>query len=113
MRSAIREIYIHARKTPPTWVDDDFDRGWEVEDKTMGHLTLGLPPGVDEDDPNIIRIAYVMKGKEYISDECLPGTDPKPHVEELLRNIIRPISAIRVYRGKDLIEERIISMRGT
>lgn len=112
VREAIQEIYTHAGKTPPKWVEDDEDRGWDTGRSASAHLTV-TRKGVDPDDPNAIRVAYVYKGGEYIDEVLSPGTDPIPYMENLIRRIRVPISAVRAYRGTQLIEERQLPMRGT
>jgi hypothetical protein len=112
LRDAIKAIYIHAHRTPPVWVDDDFDRGWDEAERSSLHSQC-IHAGVDESDPNVIRLGYIHKDREYITDIYLPGTDPEPRIQQLLQSIRIPISAIRIYRGPSLLEERPLNMRGT
>lgn len=115
IREAIQAIYNHVRKTPPEWVEDNEDRGW--------HNAPGISPGIgiptlysknaDENDPNAVKITIIREGiedKQYLEP---PGTDPEPFIKRILDNPVSPISAIRVYRGDKLIEERTIPMRGS
>jgi hypothetical protein len=67
----------------------------------------------DETHPDVVKIAHVYRGQEYVSEILPPGTDPEPHVASLLRHVTVPISAVRIYRGQTLIEDRQIPMRGT
>lgn len=112
LRNAITAIYLHAGKTPPDWLRDNEDRGWD-NGKGGGANTVLIHAGANEQDPEAIKIAYDYKGREYISDVLPPGTDASPHIEELIRNANVPISAVRAYRGQTVIVERQLPMRGT
>jgi hypothetical protein len=111
LREAIKAIYNHAHKAPPVWVDDDLDRGWDEAERSSFHAQC-VHAGVDESDPDVIRLGYVHKDREYITDIYPPRTDPEPGIQQLLQSIRIPISAIRVYRGSALLEERPLNMRG-
>ena len=111
LRDGTKAIYAHVGKTPPTWIDDDYDRGWDDGGGSFGHPTVRRQ-NADESDPNVVKIAHVYKGNEYINEILPPGTDPEPYIEDLLSNTIVPISAVRIYRGNTLIEDRAIPMRG-
>jgi hypothetical protein len=114
MREAIKAIYQHAGKTAPQWVDDDHDRGWDGDSGggMFGVLTVRRQ-NTDETHPDVVKIAHVYRGQEYVSEILPPGTDPEPHIVTLLRDVTVPISAVRIYRGQTLIEDRPIPMRGT
>lgn len=63
-----------------------------------------------------LKITYVYKDQEIISDFLAPGSDPEPFIQNLIGNLNRPISAIRVYKGGDLIREErfeISKIRGS
>jgi hypothetical protein len=60
-----------------------------------------------------IRICYVMLGREYESTIIPADEDHLPYVEDLLRNIRVPVSAVRTYRGKELIDAIVVRMRGS
>ncbi|MCC7482953.1 MAG: hypothetical protein IT541_15655 [Hyphomicrobiales bacterium] len=111
-RRAIKAIYVHAGQVPPEWVDDNSDRGFQEESRFgVGNL-ISTGPGVDPNDPDTIRIALVYKDEERITQHCEAGTDYKPLLDELIRKTRVPISAVRAYRGNDLLEERELLMRG-
>ena len=69
--------------------------------------------GADVNNPNSIKVAYVYKDREYVTEVLPPGSDPVPSVEDLIENIRIPISSIKVYQGNKLIYERSLPMRGT
>jgi len=112
LREAMRAIYIHARKDPPIWIDDDDDRGWERGETSRVICGYISDAGVDENTPDVIKINYVRKGKECPHRLCRPGTDPQPVVDELIRRIRVPITAVRAYKGRELIIEKTVRMRG-
>ena len=112
MRDAIKAIYRHVGQTAPHWVDDDRDRGWDDAGGSFAVLTIRRQ-NTDENHPEVVKIAHVYQGNEYVSEILPPGTDPEPHIATLLRDTIVPISAVRVYRGQTLVEDRPIPMRGT
>jgi hypothetical protein len=103
VRNAVKEIYQHVGKPIPTWIKDDYDQGWAVNSgfaiEAYGHdSTYANVPGA-------IKITYVYKDKEIISQILAPGSDPESFVQNLIVNLHRPISAIKVYRGDNLIRE--------
>ena len=112
LRDAIKAIYIHVGKTPPIWIDDDYDRGWDDGGGSFGHPTIRRQ-NTDENHPDVVKVAYVYGGNEYVSDILPPGSDPEPYIAHLLSNSRVPISAVRIYRGKLLVEDRSVPMRGT
>jgi hypothetical protein len=111
LRDTVKAIYTHVGKTFPHWIDDDHDRGWDDGGGSIGHPTI-LRAGADERDPDVVKIAHVYKGHEYVNEILPPGTDPEPYIKDLLSNTSVPISAVKIYRGTVLIDERPIPMRG-
>lgn len=111
LRDAIRTIFNNAGKLPPAWVEDNFDTGWDTGRRSAANLTV-TRSGVDENDPRTLKLAYDYKGREHIHEILPPETDPKMMVEDLLSRIIIPISAVRVYRGKEVVLEKKLQMRG-
>lgn len=117
IRQAIIEIYNHVSRDVPLWVNDDNDQGWANKGGfQLFSDSYYMPPGVDEHAPDTIKITYVYKDKENIRKVLSAGTDPNPHVENLITTIGLPISAIKVYKGKEVIQEvqfPIGKIRGT
>ena len=112
LRKAMKAIYVHARKEPPIWLDDDDDRGWERGETSSVISGYISEAGVEESTPDVVRITYLRKGTEHPHRLCRPGTDPQPLVDELIRNILVPITAVRAYKGRELIVEKTVNMRG-
>lgn len=112
LRDAIKEVCRVAGLPSPPWADDDQDRGWDSAGvKSVAHATV-VKAGVDPDDPETIRTTYVIQGEEY-QDLCLPpGTPPSEAIDSLVSRLNVPVSAVRVYRGRDLIDERKLNARG-
>jgi len=103
IRQAIKAIYIHCDKSVPYWIQDDFDEGW-----TTGALQLhasGRQCNSWDDDPNAIKITYIYKDQEYLSNIYPPDTDCLQPIEHLFNGIGKPITAIRVYKGAALAQE--------
>jgi hypothetical protein len=111
LRTGIKEICRMASVPDPLWVDDDTDRGWDVGAGLMADVKH-IRAGVKEDDPDVVKIAYVHRGKEYICDISPPGTAHGPLLDELERKLNIPVSAIRAYRGSTVVEERLVRARG-
>jgi len=116
-RQAIIEIYKHVVKSVPLWINDDTDQGWASKG---GFSLFGnaytVPPGLDEHAPDTIKVTYIYKDKEIIREVLPAGTDPNPQADRLIETIGLPISGIKVYRGKEVIQEIQFSMdkiRGT
>jgi hypothetical protein len=111
VRDAVSDIFARAGKACPPWLQDDDDKGWDSGQRTMGHLAEdhrgGDPQGADT-----IRISYEYKGREYDSALLPAGEDHGPHIEALIQNLRIPVSAVRAYKGKALLYERKVEMRG-
>jgi hypothetical protein len=105
-RQAIISIYKHVGKNVPLWIKDDTDQGWAKKGgfRLFGNI-YNTPAGVDENAPDTIKIKYIYKDKENIHVVLPAGTDPNPHVDSLIETIGLPISGIKVYRGKEVIQE--------
>jgi hypothetical protein len=105
-RQAIIAIYKHVGKNVPLWIKDDTDQGWAKKGGFSLFANIyTTPPGVDENAPDTIKVTYTYKDKENIRDVLPAGTDPNPHVDRLIETIGLPISGIKVYRGKEVIQE--------
>ena len=104
-RKAITAIYNHVGKEAPNWVNDAEDQGWAIKGITLFANAYSTPPGVDENAPDTIKVTYIYKDKECIRDVLPANTDPKLYVDRLIQSIGLPISGIKVYRGKEVIQE--------
>ncbi len=105
-RQAIIEIYKHVGESTPRWINDDSDQGWAKKGGFSLFANMyTTPPGVDENAPDTIKVVYVYKDKECIRDVLPARTDPKPYVDKLIKSIGFPISGIKVYKGKEIIQE--------
>lgn len=112
LRDAIKEVCLLAGLASPRWADDDDDRGWDsLGVKSVAHATV-VKAGVNPDDPTTIRTTYLIQGKEYPDLFLPPGTSPREALDSLVGRLNVPVSAVRVYIGKDLIEERKLNVRG-
>jgi len=112
VREATKAIYKHINMTKPAWIEDDQDRGWDNGGKGS-HITMTMD-GAKEDDPDVIKVAYVFEGREYVSNVYpQEDTNYEPIVNNLIRNIRIPISSVRVYKGNQLINELVLNMRGS
>jgi hypothetical protein len=103
-RQAIIEIYKYVGKNVPLWINDDTDQGWDKGGFCLFNAYT-TPPGLDEHAPDTIKVTYIYKDKENIREVLPAGTDPNPHVDLLIATIGLPISGIKVYRGKEVIQE--------
>jgi hypothetical protein len=112
VRDAIKDIYLHTGKVSPAWIVDDFDRGWISGDGSCFAYATVIRNGADANDSSSLKIAYIDRRGEHISDILPSNADYKIYVEEIIQNVIVPISSVRVYRGEVLIEERLLPMRG-
>jgi hypothetical protein len=105
IRQAILAIYRHVGKSLPQWINDNTDQGWADKGFSLFANAYTTPPGLDEHAQDTIKIIYIYKDKENIREVLPAGTDPNPRVDKLIATIGLPISGIRVYRGKDLLQE--------
>ncbi len=65
------------------------------------------------EDPDAIRVCYQYSDSELTYRILLPGTDPTPCMEQLITDIVVPISAVRAYRGSTLVKEILVRMHGS
>lgn len=105
VRTAVVEIYGRAGKDIPPWVNDDNDQGWANKGFRVFANAYSVPPGLDEHAPDTIKITYTYKDSESIREVLPAETDPNPHVENLIATIGLPVSAIKVYKGEEVIQE--------
>lgn len=109
LRDAIKDMYIRTGNQVEAWPDDDEDA---VDPRKGGFANATvISAGVTRETG--LRICYVMFGQEYESEVTHPDKDPVPLMEDLLRKIKVPISAVRAYRGDEMVEEISVRMRGS
>jgi len=111
VRAAINDLYRRARKPAPAWIEVDDDPGWDSGSGGGLHAMI-MRAGADPEAPDSVKIAYVHKDREYVTEVLPGGSDPAPVVERLIACIRIPISAIRVYVGRELVDEVRLLMRG-
>ena len=92
-------------------MDDDSDTGFDKR-QTVFAYSQNIMPGADPNDPDTIRVTYVYKDEEHICEHHPAGTDYDPLLDDLIKRTQLPISAVRVYRGSELLKERDLLMRG-
>ena len=112
VRAAVEAIYRHVGRPAPAWIHDDDNRGWDDGRRHGATLTL-IHAGASEENPKAIKICFVRSDREHLSEVLPAGTDYTPYVEDLIRRVRVPISAVRVYEGAALVHERETTMRGT
>jgi hypothetical protein len=111
-RDAIRDIFARSGKKPPAWLSDDEDRGWDTGRESMIHAQ-SIHGSADPEGEDTIRLAYEYKDREFICALWPAGTSPGPLVDDLIQRLRIPVTAIPVYRGHTLIDEKSLRMRGT
>ena len=111
VRDAVSDIFARAVKGCPPWLQDDDDKGWDRGQSMMAHLTQ-IHAGVDPQGEDAVRISYEYKDREYDHAFLPPGSDHGPHIEALLKSLSIPVAAVRAYRGRMLLYERKVEMRG-
>ena len=112
IRDAINDIFLRAGKSPPDWLADDDDRGWDRGSGSMAHAQV-THAGADPNGTETVRISYEYKDREYVCGVWPAGTDHDPLVDQLLRNLRIPVTAVRAYRCNAKIYEQRLQMRGT
>lgn len=111
VRDAVTDVYRRAGKAPPMWLNDDQDRGWDYGRGQGAHIQV-QHAGADPLAPDTIRIAYVYKDKQYVNEILPPNADYNERLNDLIRRLKVPVTAVRAYRGEDLILEKRLQMRG-
>lgn len=79
--------------------------------KTLGHGQV-IKHGADPARADTVRTAYIYKDREYTSDYFPAGTAHQALLDDLVKRMQVPVSAVRAYRGAELLEERELLMRG-
>ena len=116
-REAIKALGTLIGAPASAWIDVDDDPNVARERPRGGFTATAsatlIHDGAKEDDPDVVRVVYVYKGKESVSELLPPGSDPGPAMARLEEGIQVPITAIRAYRGTTLLDERALKMRGS
>jgi len=113
IRDGIKAVLDLAGHPHPAWVNDDNDRGWygpRGAGGSMAFMTV-VRAGADENDDQVIRIAYVLKGKEHICEISPPGANYRALLDQLITNLNVPVEKIRAYRGQKMIVEESPNIR--
>ncbi len=66
--------------------------------------------------PGGVKITYVYKDRERISEILAPGSQWQEAVQDLIDNLNMPVSAIKVYIDGELVSEEVFEvskMRGS
>lgn len=111
LRKGIAAIYEHTGNQPPSWLDYDKVKGWDNKNRSIANATV-IHKGVDEDDPNVYKLAYVREGREFISEVFIERLDFDLLIDKFISSLNVPVSIIRIYQGKNLIKEREVKIRG-
>lgn len=108
LRLAIKDMFARTGMAVEVWPDDDQDA---VDPRKGGFANATvLRAGATRETG--VRITYVMLGEEYETEVAPPDADYVALMEDLLRRIVVPISAVRAYCGDELIDEMTVRMRG-
>lgn len=100
-REAIKTIYEHCDKPVPEWINDDSDCGWRTgNSKVFGIIINSTYMNVD----GAIKVTYFCKGEEVVWNYLSPDADINLPVENYY-NGGGQISAVRLYRGEELLVE--------
>jgi hypothetical protein len=114
MRDAMKAVCGLVGLPHPPWVNDDADQGWHgsrgVRAGMIMHCCL-IHTGAKEDDPENVRITYILRGEEHVNEIAPPGTPHEPLLEMLVKSLNIPVEAVRAYRGNNLLEERKLPLR--
>jgi hypothetical protein len=109
LRDAIKDMCTRTGNPVEARPDDDEDA---VDPRKGGFANATvISAGVTRETG--LRICYVMFGQEYESEVTHPEEDPAPLMLHLLSKIKVPISAVRAYRGNEMIDEIVVTMRGS
>jgi hypothetical protein len=113
LRDAIKAVSDLVGIPHPMWANDDSDRGWGGPRRGFGETidAYVIRAGIDENDPDNVRITYVLRGQEHLTEIAPPGTPHVPLLDRLIGSLNIPVEAVRAYRGSYLLEERKTKMR--
>lgn len=107
LRRAIKDVYSRTETPEEPWPNDDEDP-IDPRKEGVAHSTL-IRAGASRESG--VRICYVLLGKEHEHQITGPHADHIRLMEELLHQIRVPISAVRAYRGGELIDEIVVQLR--
>ena len=112
LRDGIKAVSDLVGLPHPAWIQDDNDPGWPMPSGMSYTVSAWVTyaPG-SENDPEAIRILYVLHGEEHLSEIAPPNTPHGPLLDKLLASLSKPVDAVRAYRGTTLLEERHTNMR--
>ncbi len=113
LREGIKAVSELVGLPHPGWVQDNADAGWQERGKGLSTSVewYTVHAGASEDDSEAIRIAYVLHGKEHLSEIAPRNTPHGPLLDKMLVSLNIPVDAVRAYRGTTLLEERHTKMR--
>jgi hypothetical protein len=113
LRDGIKAVCDLVSLPHPAWAADDADNGWQGQrggfDCTVDAQLVHA--GAHENDPDVVRITYVLRGQEHITELAPPGTPHAPLLDRLLKGLNMPVDAVRAYRGATLLDEVRTKMR--
>ena len=113
VRGAVKDIYRHVGKPEPPWLKDDYDDGWAVRSGMT--VEAYAHTATCDNVAGAVKLTFVYKDREIISDFLAPGSDPDFAMQALAEKLNRPISAIRAYVDNVLVREELFDvskMRG-
>jgi hypothetical protein len=120
IREAIQDIYGVLSKSYPKWVELDEVESWP---QRPGGLTVTaapvhvrfLHPGAHPDSPDVISIVLKTEQGEEKANRYLPPETSDEEmfywVEDTIGKLPHRVTAIRVYRGADLVHEEELEAR--
>jgi hypothetical protein len=110
-REAVKDIYLKSGSIVPSWVEDDFDQGWDKGSGSMFQSMMSKD-GADPSSPSSIVVGYVYKGTEHICEAWPEGTNPDSLIENLLEKLNVPVTRVFVRRGNVILIDQEMTMRG-
>ncbi len=113
LRAGIKSVLDLVGMPYPAWVTDDEDRGWYGPRGVGGSMACvtRVCAGANENDSEVIRITYLLRGNEHVCEIAPAGTPHGPILDKLVGSVNVPVDAVRAYCGSVLLEERIPNLR--
>jgi hypothetical protein len=113
LRDGIRAVCDLTSLAHPPWAADDSDVGWRGTQLGFGVSVHGyvVRAGTPENDPNAVRITFVHRGQEHLSEIAPPGTPHGALLDRLSSVLSVPAESVKAYRGHELLEERPLNLR--
>lgn len=113
VREVMSAIYLHAKLSPPAWISYNKSHGWQTSTSFNGAFGNVVYGGASFDDPNTVRIFFVIDDEEHLTTVLPTGTDPSVQIESLKHSVKIPFNGIKAHDSGKLTHDVAVVVRGS